>query len=132
LGKWVDIHKPVALKPYPKSRLKKVIEHSFFPHHKQAQGIQPFTRIGFGSLLRRWNAFADRTQFPVVEWKGLTAAYELKTHAFKMKGGAEIGSCGCGMNFRLPAIATVLAHFACCWSWTQDGDGNGTGKGCCT
>jgi len=79
------------LKPYPKSRLKKVIEQVSFPTNlKQAQGIQPFPyQNGFGSLLRRWNAFADRTQFPVVEWKGLTAAYELKTHAFKMKGGAK-------------------------------------------
>ncbi|MGB7412590.1 MAG: CRISPR system precrRNA processing endoribonuclease RAMP protein Cas6 [Thermosynechococcaceae cyanobacterium] len=86
---------------------------------KQQQHIQPFPlpELVFGSLLRRWNTFAPESlQFPVVEWQGLIAAYDLKTRALKMKGGAEIGAQG-WVNYRFPdpeqaRIATVLAHFA--------------------
>lgn len=86
---------------------------------KQKQDTQPFPlpELVFGNLLRRWNAFAPETlKFPTVEWHGLTSAYELKTHALKMEGGAEIG-CKGWVRYRFPdseqsRIATILAHFA--------------------
>ena len=86
---------------------------------KQSQNTQPFPlpELVFGNLHRRWNAFAPEClQFPVFEWKGLTSAYELKTYALKMEGGAEIGTQG-WVRYRFPdieqaKIATVLSHFA--------------------
>lgn len=86
---------------------------------KQSQLVQPFPLpdLVFNNLLRRWNAFApNELQFPSFEWKGVTSAYELKTHALKMKGGAEIGATGwVRYEFReeeQAKVATVLAHFA--------------------
>jgi len=86
---------------------------------KQGKTIQPFPspELVFNSLLRRWNAFAPSDlQFPVTEWQGVTAAYELKTYALKMKGGAEIGAQGWVSYEFADAIqaqvATTLAHFA--------------------
>lgn len=86
---------------------------------KQGKEIQPFPlpELVFNSLLRRWNAFApDEFRFPAIEWHGLVSAYELKTHAFKLEGGAEIGGQGI-VRYRFPdpeqaKIATALAHFA--------------------
>lgn len=86
---------------------------------KQGKEIQPFPLpdLVFNSLLRRWNAFApEDLQFPAIEWRGLVSAYELKTHAFKLEGGAEIGGQGM-VRYRFPdpeqaKIATALAHFA--------------------
>jgi len=86
---------------------------------KQSLGIQPFPlpELVFGSLLRRWNAFApEELNFPAVEWEGLVSAYELKTYALKMEGGSEIGTQG-WVRYRFPnleqaKLATVLAHFA--------------------
>jgi len=86
---------------------------------KQSRGIQPFPlpELVFGSLLRRWNAFApEELHFPAVEWEGLVSAYELKTHALKMEGGSEIGAQG-WVRYRFPnaeqaKLATVIAHFA--------------------
>jgi len=86
---------------------------------KQAQGIQPLPlpELVFGSLLRRWNAFAPHDcKFQPVEWKALVSACELKTHALKMEGGAEIGVQG-SVRYRFleaeqAKIATTLAHFA--------------------
>lgn len=86
---------------------------------KQRQDTQPFPlpELVFGNLLRRWNAFAPETlKFPIIDWHGITAAYELKTHALKMEGGAEIGATG-WVRYRFPdpeqlKVATVLAHFA--------------------
>lgn len=86
---------------------------------KQGKEIQPFPlpELVFNSLLRRWNAFAPQELcFPAIEWRGLVSAYELKTHAFKLKGGAEIGGQGL-VRYRFPEpeqakIATALAHFA--------------------
>ncbi len=86
---------------------------------KQSQNTQPFPlpELVFGNLHRRWNAFApEHLQFPAVEWKGLTSAYELKTYSLKMEGGIEIGTQG-WVRYRFPDIeqaklATVLAHFA--------------------
>ena len=86
---------------------------------KQRQDIQPFPlpELVFGNLLRRWNTFTPvELQFPVIDWHGLTSAYELKTHALKMESGAEIGAKG-WVRYRFldpeqSKIATVLAHFA--------------------
>ena len=86
---------------------------------KQKQGVQPFplTELVFDGLRRRWNAFApEELQFPAVEWNGLVSAFELQTHALKMKGGAEIGAQG-WVRYRFPdaeqaKVAAVLAHFA--------------------
>ncbi len=67
--------------------------------------------------MRRWNTFAPpELQFPEVEWNGLVSAYDLKTHALKMEGGAEIGAQG-WVKYRFldsqqARIATILAHFA--------------------
>ncbi len=86
---------------------------------KQRQNTQPFPlpELVFGSLLRRWNAFApEELKFSAVEWEGLVSAYELKTYALKMEGGSEIGAQG-WVRYRFPnleqaKLATVLAHFA--------------------
>lgn len=86
---------------------------------KQNQRIQPFPlpELVFGNLHRRWNAFApEHLKFPVIEWQGLSSAYELKTHALKMEGGSEIGAQG-WVRYQFPddeqaKIATILAHFA--------------------
>lgn len=86
---------------------------------KQQQGIQPFPlpELVFGNLQRRWNTFAP-TEFeiPPIEWQGLVSAYELKTHALRLEGGAEIGAQG-WVRYRFPIpeqaqVASVLAHFA--------------------
>lgn len=86
---------------------------------KQKQGIQPFPlpELVFGNLRRRWNAFApEELHFQQIEWEGLVAAFELKTLALKMEGGAEIGAKG-WVRYRFgdreqARIATILAHFA--------------------
>ncbi|WP_088889834.1 CRISPR system precrRNA processing endoribonuclease RAMP protein Cas6 [Leptolyngbya ohadii] len=86
---------------------------------KQKQVTQPFPlpELVFGSLLRRWNTFAPLDlQFSAIEWQGFVSAYELKTYAFKLEGGAEIGAQGI-VRYRFPnveqaRVATVLAHFA--------------------
>jgi CRISPR-associated endoribonuclease Cas6 len=86
---------------------------------KQSQVIQPFPlpELVFGSLLRRWNAFAPvEFQFSPVEWRGMTSAFELKTQVLKMKAGAEIGATG-WVRYEFPdsnqaQIAATLAHFA--------------------
>jgi len=86
---------------------------------KQKQFVQPFPQSDyvFGSLLRRWNRFApEPLQFSKTEWEGIVSAYDLKTHALKMEGGAEIG-CQGWVRYRFPnpdqaRIATILANFA--------------------
>jgi CRISPR-associated endoribonuclease Cas6 len=87
---------------------------------KQKQGIQPFPlpELVFGSLHRKWNAFAsEELHFPAIEWQGLVSAFELKTHALKLEGGAEIGAQGWVRyhfsDVEQAKIATILAHFAC-------------------
>jgi len=60
VGQVGDILANRSLKPYPKSRNSKVIELQFLslPALNKLKASNPFpTRIGFGSLLRRWNAF---------------------------------------------------------------------------
>ena len=87
---------------------------------KQAKNIQPFPLpdLVFNGLLRRWNIFApEKLHLPAVEWNGLVSAYELKTYAMKMEGGAEIGAKG-KIRYRFSdteqaKIAIILAHFAC-------------------
>lgn len=86
---------------------------------KQEQHVQPFPlpEWVFGSLLRRWNTFAPQSlHFPSITWQGLVSAFEIKTHALKMKSGAEIGAQG-WVRYQFPdseqaRIATILAHFA--------------------
>jgi CRISPR-associated endoribonuclease Cas6 len=86
---------------------------------KQQQGIQPFPlpELVFGNLQRRWNKFAPSDlQIPEIEWQGLVSAFDLKTHAFKLEGGSEIGAQG-WVRYRFldqeqAAIASVLSHFA--------------------
>jgi CRISPR-associated endoribonuclease Cas6 len=86
---------------------------------KQKQGIQtfPLPELVFGNLQRRWNNFAPESlHFPEIEWQGLVSAYELKTHALKLEGGAEIGAQG-WIRYRFPdpeqaKIARILAEFA--------------------
>ena len=85
---------------------------------KQQQSIQnfPLPECVFGSLLRRWNAFApEKLVLPEIQWQGLVSEYELKTHAIKMKAD-ELGAQG-WIRYRFPdseqaRIATILAHFA--------------------
>ncbi len=86
---------------------------------KQNQGVQtfPLPELVFNSLHRRWNAFApEQYQLAPIEWNALVSAYELKTHALKMEGGAEIGAQG-WVRYRFHEVeaakmATILANFA--------------------
>lgn len=86
---------------------------------KQSRSIQtfPLPELVFGSLWRRWNTFApDELRFPDMDWQGLVLAYELKTYAQKMEGGAEIGAQG-WVRYRFREleqikVATILSHFA--------------------
>lgn len=86
---------------------------------KQNSGIQnfPLPELVFSNLQRRWNYFApENLQLPAVAWLGLVSAYELKTYAMKMEGGAEIGAQGWAKYRFFDAEqlrqATILAHFA--------------------
>jgi CRISPR-associated endoribonuclease Cas6 len=86
---------------------------------KQKQGIQtfPLPDLVFDSLLRRWNLFAPKSlHFPEIKWEGLVSAFELKTHALKLEGGAEIGCQGWVKyhfsNREQARIASILANFA--------------------
>ncbi|NJR19702.1 MAG: CRISPR system precrRNA processing endoribonuclease RAMP protein Cas6 [Calothrix sp. CSU_2_0] len=86
---------------------------------KQAKKVQtfPLPDLVFGGLLRRWNKFAPSSlNFPKIEWDAIVSAYELKTYAMKMEGGAEIGAEGV-IRYKFAdseqaRIATILAHFA--------------------
>lgn len=86
---------------------------------KQGKIIQPFPlpELVFSGLLRRWNQFAPPDlHFPKLDWQGMISAYDLKTYALRLEGGAEIGSQG-WVKYRFPdpeqaRIATILAHYA--------------------
>ncbi|MEI2578773.1 CRISPR system precrRNA processing endoribonuclease RAMP protein Cas6 [Scytonema sp. PRP1] len=86
---------------------------------KQNQGVQtfPLPELVFNSLHRRWNAFAPpQYQLAPMEWNALVSAYDLKTHALKLEGGAEIGTQG-WVRYRFHEVeaakmATILANFA--------------------
>jgi CRISPR-associated endoribonuclease Cas6 len=86
---------------------------------KHNQGVQtfPLPELVFNSLHRRWNIFApEKYHLPACEWDALVTAYELKTHALKMEGGAEIGAQGWVryrfMSSEMARMATILANFA--------------------
>jgi len=122
LGKWVEFPATSSFEVLSQVSGQRVITLQFLSptSFKQSQVIQPFPlpELVFGSLLRRWNAFAPvELQFPLVEWQGRVSAYDLKTQTLKLKGGAEIGTTG-WVRYEFPkpeqaAIATVLSHFAC-------------------
>jgi CRISPR-associated endoribonuclease Cas6 len=104
------------------SRITKEIELYFVSptSFKQKLGIQsfPLPELVFGSLQRKWNIFAPaELQFPVIEWQGLVSAFDLKTHALKLEGGAEIGAQGWVRYYfsdeEQAKVATILSHFAC-------------------
>lgn len=86
---------------------------------KEGQGIQPFPlpESVFGSLQRRWNAFApEPLHFPSFNWNGLVSDYDLKTQKLRMENSVERGAIG-WVRYRFPdaeqaRIATILAHFA--------------------
>lgn len=86
---------------------------------KQKQGIQtfPLPELVFNSLRRKWNYFApEELHFPEIEWTALVSAYDLKTHALKLKNSSEIGCQGwVKYHFCEPEqarIASILANFA--------------------
>jgi CRISPR-associated endoribonuclease Cas6 len=86
---------------------------------KQKNSIQtfPLPELVFNSLLRKWNHFApEELHFPEVEWTGLVSAFDLKTHALRLEGGAEIGCQGlvkyCFKDNEQARIASILANFA--------------------
>lgn len=121
LGKWIDIKHAASYESLMQVKAQDIIELEFLSptSFKQGQRIQPFPlpELVFSSLLRRWNSLAPSPyQLPLVEWEGLTCAYDLNTVALKMKAGAEIGSVG-WVRYQFPdpqqaQIATTLAHFA--------------------
>jgi len=86
---------------------------------KQQQSVQPFPlpEMVFGNLGRRWDTFApEELRFGAMTWQGLVSAFELKTHALKLEGGAEIGAVG-WVRYRFPdpqqaRVASILAQFA--------------------
>jgi CRISPR-associated endoribonuclease Cas6 len=121
LGKWIEIKQSTTFEALTQLPTQRLIHLDFFSptSFKQGQKIQPFPlpELVFSSLLRKWNMLApENLQFPLIEWQGLTAAYDLKTLAMKMKAGAEIGAKGwVKYEFSEPEqakIATILAHFA--------------------
>jgi CRISPR-associated endoribonuclease Cas6 len=87
---------------------------------KQKQGIQnfPLPELVFNSLLRKWNYFApEELHFPdQIDWNCLVSAYDLKTHALRLEGGAEIGCQGwvkyCFKDENIARIASILSNFA--------------------
>jgi CRISPR-associated endoribonuclease Cas6 len=121
LGKWVDILQISSFEKLACIPAQNVIELKFLSptSFKQGRVIQPFPLpdLVFNSLLRRWNIFAPKElYFSPVEWNALISAFELKTYALKMAGGAEIGAEG-WVRYRFldpeqARIATTLAHFA--------------------
>lgn len=121
IGKTIEILQTSSYDTLSQVSPQRVIDLQFLTptSFKQGKTIQPFPLpdLVFGSLLRRWNNFAPvEFHFPEQEWNGVTAAYDLKTYALKMKGGAEIGTQGwVRYEFGSEAqaqIATALAHFA--------------------
>lgn len=121
LGKNIEILQTSSYELLSQMEPEQTIDFQFLSptSFKQDQFIQPFPlpHLVFGSLWRRWNQFAPpELQFLEQDWEGVTAAYELKTYALKMKGGAEIGAQG-WVRYIFPQpeqakVATVLSHFA--------------------
>lgn len=121
LGGWIDITQATSYEKLVQVPTQNFIEFQFLTptSFKQGKNIQPFPlpELVFNGLLRRWNLFApEALKFPSIEWNAVVAAYELKTYAMKMEGGAEIGAEGV-VRYRFTdseqaRIATILAHFA--------------------
>jgi CRISPR-associated endoribonuclease Cas6 len=121
LGSWIDITQASSFEKMVQLPAQNTIDLEFLSptSFKQGKNIQPFPlpELVFNGLLRRWNLFApEKLHFPTVEWSGVVSAYELKTYAMKMEGGAEIGAKGL-IRYRFAdteqaKIATTLAHFA--------------------
>ncbi|MEC4813671.1 MAG: CRISPR system precrRNA processing endoribonuclease RAMP protein Cas6 [Scytonema sp. PMC 1069.18] len=109
-----------GLLSHPAPVLTNIEMHFLSPtSFKQNQGVQtfPLPELVFNSLHRRWNIFApEQYHLPVCEWNALVIAYELKTYALKMEGGAEVGAQGWVRyrfnNGETARIATILANFA--------------------
>lgn len=122
LSNWVEIIQGTSFEKLVQIPTQNFIELAFLTptSFKQGKNIQPFPlpELVFNSLWRRWNIFApEKLQFPPIEWNGVVSAYELKTYAMKMEGGAEIGAEGT-IRYRFTdseqaKIATILAQFAC-------------------
>jgi CRISPR-associated endoribonuclease Cas6 len=122
VGHAIDMIQTNYFKQLAQTTPQEVIELRFLSptSFKQGRLVQPFPlpELVFAGLLRRWNLFApEALHFPSVTWQGLVSAFNLKTHALKMEGGAEIGSVG-WVRYRFPdpeqaKIAAILAHFAC-------------------
>ncbi len=109
-----------ALLSHPTQVLTDIEMHFLSPtSFKQNQSVQtlPLPELVFNSLHRRWNVFAPQQyHLPTCEWNASVTAYELKTYALKMEGGAEVGAQG-WVNYRFSCletarIATILANFA--------------------
>lgn len=121
LGKAVQIRASNTFEELLKVPAQNILDLEFVSptSFKQRHTIQPFPvpDLVFGSLWRRWNAFAPLScHFPEIEWQAYTAGYDLQTYAMKMKGGPEIGCKGI-IRYEVPdseqaKIATILAHFA--------------------
>jgi CRISPR-associated endoribonuclease Cas6 len=121
LGGWIDVVQSSSFEKMAQIATQNTIDMKFITptSFKQGKHIQPFPlpELVFNGLLRRWNQFApEKLQFPKIEWNGFVSAYELKTYAMKMEGGAEIGAEGL-IRYRFgdeqqAKIATSLAHFA--------------------
>lgn len=77
----------------------------------------PLPELVFGSLLRRWNAFAPKElKFLKIPWNGLICDYELKTQTLTVENIDELGSIG-WVRYRFldtqqARIAAILANFA--------------------
>jgi CRISPR-associated endoribonuclease Cas6 len=121
LGSWIDITQANSFDKMVQLPVQNPIDLQFLSptSFKQGKNVQPFPllELVFNGLLRRWNLFTpEKLHFPSVEWNGVVSAYELKTYAMKMEGGAEIGAEGL-VRYRFAdteqaKIATTLAHFA--------------------
>jgi CRISPR-associated endoribonuclease Cas6 len=116
LAKLTDYYS-LAMYSHPSNEIKL---HFLSPtSFKQKQGIQtfPLPELVFNSLLNKWNHFApEDLHFPSMEWTALVSAFEIKTHALKLEGGAEIG-CQGWVKYRFKneeeaRIASILANFA--------------------
>jgi CRISPR-associated endoribonuclease Cas6 len=116
LSKLTDYYSLAIYSPTIKEIELKFLSPTSF---KQKQCIQPFPlpELVFNSLLRKWNHFAPvELHFSEIEWTGLVSAYDLKTHALRLEGGAEIGCQGWVKYLFLDSeqarIASILANFA--------------------
>ncbi|WP_341531649.1 CRISPR system precrRNA processing endoribonuclease RAMP protein Cas6 (plasmid) [Nostoc sp. UHCC 0302] len=121
LNEWIDISQTSSFAKLVQIPVQNTIKLQFVSptSFKQSGAIQPFPlpELVFNGLQRRWNHFAPaELKFPETKWNSFVSAFQLKTQALKLEGGAEIGSQG-WIIYRFldsePAkIATVLAHFA--------------------